>query len=58
MIRRALTPYRIACVAVAVFGALALHHRFGELQQQHMLAQAVHVSKQQSQEVPSERSHH
>ena len=57
MIRRALTPYRIACAAVAVFGALALHHRFGELQQQHLLAQAVNAAKQQAWEVPSERSH-
>ena len=27
MIRRALTPYRIACAAVALISMLALHHR-------------------------------
>lgn len=55
MIRCALTPYRIACAAVAVFGALALHHRFGELQQQYLLAQAVHAAQQQAQEVADAR---
>lgn len=55
MIRRALTPYRIACAAVALIGVLSMHHRLGELHQQYRLAQAVQAAQQHPREVADAR---
>lgn len=55
MIRRALTPYRIACATVALISVLALHHRLGELHQQYQLAQAVQTAQQHPREVANAR---
>lgn len=55
MNRRALTPYRSVCLAVALLGLFAMHHRLGELHQQHQLALAVHAAQQQAREVADAR---
>lgn len=52
---RTLTPYRSTCIAVALLGLFAMHHRLGELHQEHQLAQAVQADQQQAREVADVR---